>query len=223
MTISPKAVLVFLSSFAGAFFVIFLILVLSHSGLAPLTADPLVVFNVDAEVSIPTWYAQILLFVASGLLFLIAKLAKEHRKYWYILAGIVLFVSIDEGASIHELLIVPVRELLQISQGPLYYTWVIIYGIALAVVGLFFVRFFACLPAKTRWLFAFAMGLFLMGALGMEMVGGLVVSTHMPELLYAVVVGTEELLEMLGVATFIYALLEYAARYKSLPKVVIAK
>ena len=210
MTISPKAVLTSLSSIAGAFFVIFIILAISQAGLESLTKDPLVVFNVDAEVSIPTWYAQSLFLLATGLLFIIGKIVNEDKKYWYGLAALMLFVSIDEGSSIHELFITPIRELLNISEGPLYYAWVIVYGLVFACISLFFVRFFMRLPRKTRILFAASLALFLAGALGMEMIGGFVISQgYTVDWRYATAVGIEELLEMLGVTIFIYALLQY--------------
>jgi len=216
MTISPKAVLIFLSSFAGVFFVIFMLVALMQTNLDVLAADPLKVLNVDAEASIPTWYAQSLLLVAAALVFVIAKTATKDKRYWYVLAGIMLFISIDEGASIHELLIAPMRELLTISSGPLYYAWVIVYGLIFGCVGLFFVRFFVRLPRRTRLLFAAALAIFLTGALAMEMVGGLVISQpNAPWQLYAVIVGVEELLEMFGVALFVYALLDYIAHSKS--------
>lgn len=211
MTIAARTVLIFLSSLAGVFFVIFMAMVLTQANLDALSIDPWKVLNVDAEASIPTWYAQSLLLVAAGLIFVIAKTTTKDKKYWYTLAGIMLFVSIDEGASIHELLIAPTRELLSISSGPLYYAWVVIYGLLFACIGLFFVRFFMRLPHRTRLLFAVALVTFLAGALGMEVIGGFVISQlDGPWQLYAVVVGIEELLEMLGVALFIYALLQYA-------------
>jgi len=222
MTTSPKIVLIFLSSFAGAFFVVFMIVALMQTNLDALAADPLKVLNVDAEASIPTWYAQSLLLVAAALVFVIAKAAVKDKKYWYVLAAIMLFISIDEGASIHELLITPMRELLNISSGPLYYAWVIVYGLLFVCVGLFFVRFFMRLPRRTRVLFAAALAMFLAGALGMEMIGGFVISqAHMSWQSYTVIVGVEELLEMLGVALFIYALLDYMARSKNIPKVKV--
>jgi len=212
MVVSPKAVLVFLSSIAGAFFVIFTILAIGQTDFESLTKDPLVVLNVDAEVSIPTWYAQSLFLLATGLLFIIGKTVKKDKKYWYGLAVIMLFMSIDEGSSIHELLIAPMRELLNISEGPFYYAWVIVYGLVFACIGLLFVRFFMRLPRKMRVLFVTSLALFLVGALGMEMVGGLVISQgYTADWRYATIVGIEELLEMLGATIFIYALLQYIA------------
>ena len=220
MTVSPKTVLIFLSSLAGVFFGIFMIVALTQANLDAISADPWKVLNIDAEASIPTWYAQSLLLVAAALIFVVAKAAMKDKKYWYVLAGMMLFISIDEGASIHELLITPMRELLNISSGPLYYAWVIVYGLLFVCVGLFFIRFFMRLPRRTRVLFTAALATFLAGALGMEMIGGFVISQAlMPWQLYVVIVGVEELLEMLGVALFIYTLLDYIARSKSIPRI----
>lgn len=214
MTIVPKTVLIFLSSIAGAFFVIFMFIACLQADLDALQANGvLMLWNVDAEVSIPTWFAQSLLIVAAGLLFLIAKSTRRDKPYWYILAGVMIFMSIDEGASIHELLITPMRGLLNIETGPLYYTWVVVYGLGLGVAGLFFLRFYARLGRKTRWLLAVALAAFLAGALGIEMLGGWIISqADLTWQFYAAVVGVEELFEMLGASLLIYTLLDFMSR-----------
>lgn len=225
MIISPKIALCFLSSVAGAFFIVFILLALSQTSLDAMHANGLLaLWSVDAEVSIPTWYGQSILLVAAGLLFLIAKTVRRDKRYWYILAVVVLFASIDEGASVHELLIVPLRELLSISAGPLYYTWVIVYGLGLLAAMLFFLRFFGRLLRKTRLLLIAALTVFLAGALGMEMIGGWIISQ--PDIdwqYYALSVGLEELLEMLGVAILIYALLDYLSTHSRQVSVVVQK
>lgn len=215
MTIVPKTVLIFLSSISGAFFVIFMFIVCSQAELDSLHSNGvLMLWNVDAEVSIPTWFAQSLLIVAAGLLFLIAKSTRRDRLYWYILVGVMIFLSIDEGASIHELLITPMRGLLNIEMGPLYYTWVVVYGLGLGVAGLFFVRFYVRLGRKTRWLLAVSLAVFLVGALGMEMVGAWIISqADVVWRFYAAAVGVEELFEMLGAALLIYTLFDYMSHH----------
>lgn len=224
MTVSPKTVLIFLSSIAWVFFGVFMIVALTQSNLDAISADPWKVLNVDAEASVPTWYAQSLLLITAGLIFMIAKTVIQDKKYWYGLAGIMMFISIDEGASIHELLITPMRELLTINSGPLYYAWVIMYGLLFACIGLLFVRFFMRLLRRMRLLFAAALAIFLTGALGMEMIGGLVISQgDMPWQVYVMIVGIEELLEMLGVTMLLYALLEHVRHSGGLLKIRVER
>lgn len=92
-------------------------------------------FRFSNEANVPTLYSSFALLFSSILLTIIAI---AHRKngsaylWWLGLAMIFLFLSIDEIASIHELLGKPVRESLGTS-GLLFYAWLIPYGIALIV------------------------------------------------------------------------------------------
>ncbi len=119
-------------------------------------------------------------------------------------------MAIDEDASLHELLIEPVRDLLPVA-GPLYFAWVIPYGLAVLAIGVLYLRFVWSLTVRTRGLFIGAGSLYLAGALGFESVGGWYFSRHgdIEDLPYSLLVATEEFLEMSGVILFIYALLDY--------------
>lgn len=174
-------------------------------GLVPL-------FDFGAEKNIPTLYSSLALLVSSTLLFLIAL---SHRRngasyrYWFGLAFIFLFLSIDETATLHERLIKPVRALLNTS-GLLYFAWVIPYGAVLIVFILTYSRFLMRLPAKTRILFCIAGTTFVTGAIGFELLGGRHYEIHgKSNTAYALFQTAEEFLEMLGVVIFIYSLLNY--------------
>jgi hypothetical protein len=122
-------------------------------------------------------------------------------------------MAIDEAASLHELLIEPMRGLLgQQARGIFFFAWVIP-GIAVAMIfGLSYLKFLLHLPTKTRWRFVIAATLYLGGALGMELIGGRYADSHgMENLAYSMTATVEESLEMAGVIVFIYALLNYIA------------
>ncbi|MBI3355412.1 MAG: hypothetical protein HY038_01315 [Nitrospirae bacterium] len=174
-------------------------------------------FFVDAEGNIPSYFSASLLLLAALFLALIAALKKAaqaaYRFQWTLLSFTFLFMAIDEAASIHELLIVPMRSLLgHQARGLFWFAWVIP-GIALTLAfGLCYLRFLLHLPAKTRLRFVIAATLYLGGAIGMELVGGRYAYLHgMETLAYSMVVTVEESLEMTGVIMFIYALLNYLA------------
>ena len=100
-------------------------------------------FDFDYECNIPTLYSSIALIISSALLFLIALNCKKKKSSyipWLGLSLIFLFLSIDEINSIHEKLTVPFREMLGAS-GFLYFTWVIPYGLALAVFIIVYSKF----------------------------------------------------------------------------------
>ncbi|MEA5450050.1 hypothetical protein VB780_15825 [Leptolyngbya sp. CCNP1308] len=174
-------------------------------------------FSLDEELNIPAWYSSFMLLSASLLLAVITSIKKTDKyfSYWKSLSLIFLFLSLDEAFSFHEILIIPaLREAFNLL--PIFFhTWVI-FGIpAVVFFGFKYLRFFLDLPRQTRYLFLLATALYLGGALGMEMVSGLLrvyfgqfgVSTTI-----AIVI--EELLEMAGTATFIYALLIYLGSLK---------
>ncbi|PSN13746.1 hypothetical protein C7293_14680 [filamentous cyanobacterium CCT1] len=180
-------------------------------------------FSLDEELNIPAWYSSFMLLAASALLAVITatKRADRYFSYWKNLSLIFLFLSLDEAFSFHEILIIPaLRETFNFL--PIFFhTWVV-FGIPVVIfLGFKYLRFFLNLPGRTRSLFLLAAALYVFGALGMEMVNGLLrvyfgqfaVSTTAAIVL-------EELLEMAGTATFIYALLVYLS---SLKKVVNLK
>jgi hypothetical protein len=87
-------------------------------------------------------------------------------------------------------------------------------AIFVVVFLLVFWRFIANLPAKTRRLFMIAGIIYVSGALGIEMIGGYYADYYQHNnIIYAFITTIEEVLEMLGVAVFIYGLLSYISGY----------
>jgi hypothetical protein len=175
-------------------------------GLVPL-------FDVDTEGNIPSTYSSLSLLFCSALLSIITsekrKNGDPYTRYWLALAVIFLFLSIDEAATIHEHLNRPVRTFLKTS-GALYNAWIIPYGIFLAILGLLYLKFLKGLPKRTRWLFVVACAVFVTGALGLDVFSGsLNEAGRRGSLSFAVVNSAQELLEMVGVVVFIYALTSY--------------
>ena len=169
-------------------------------------------FNFDTEKNIPTLYSSIALLFASILLLLIAFKRKNIKlSYipWFVLAFIFLFLSIDEISSIHERLIIPVRETFGTS-GYLYYAWVIPYTLALVVFIIAYSKFLLELPKRIMIFFIMSGAIFVLGAIGFELLGGRHADLYgTNNAIYSVITTCEELLEMLGIAIFIYTLLTY--------------
>lgn len=169
-------------------------------------------FNFDTEKNIPTLYSSVSLLFSSSLLLLIStyhKRQKEPYLLWLGLALIFLFLSIDEFATLHENLIGPVRETLNTS-GALYFAWVIPYSALLVIFLAFYFRFLLNLPKKSMILFLLSGTIYISGAIGFELIGGLRAESHgLNNLVYSLITTAEELLEMLGIALFIYSLLVY--------------
>jgi len=174
-------------------------------GLVPL-------FNFTLENNIPTLYSSVALIMSSFLLAVIAiGHIRQNEPYiaWFGLSIIFLFLSVDETASIHEKLIDPVRDSLDLS-GLLYYSWVIPYDIALIALVVLYTRFLLRLGKNIRILFIVSGAIFITGAIGLELLGGLQHDLHgVYNIKYQLISTCEELFEMLGVMIFIYALLSY--------------
>lgn len=184
------------------------------SGHFPGLAD---LFYLDAEKNIPTIFSVFLLFFAAVLLTVITIFKKKNDPdvtKWAILAFGFLYMTVDEGMSIHEKLRIPMHRFFgDVFPSIFHFVWVIPGIAVICVLTLFFAKFLRRLPAKTRSEFVIAATLFIGGAIGMEMVGGWYAHSHgLKNLTYSIIIVTlEESLEMAGVIVFIYALLEYIA------------
>ncbi len=183
-------------------------------GLLPIIEQ---LFHVDLEQNISTLFSVTLLLCSGALLVLIALLKRHSQdpdvSKWIILAGGFFYLATDEGWSLHERLIDPVRGLLGHGElGIFYFAWIIPAMAGVALLGLVFLGFLSRLPSSTRWSFMIAGSLYLGGAIGIEMLGGRQAELHSFEnLTYQLFVHLEESLEMAGIILFIHALLRYLA------------
>lgn len=170
-------------------------------------------FCLDEELNVPTWYSSFGLVLAAGIVAWIAAAKRvqrdRFRRHWTALALLFLLFSLDETASLHERSIEPLRRILGVG-GLLRYAWVVPGMVLVLVVGLCYLRFLWHLPARSRRLFLLSGAVFVGGAIGMEMIGGLEFERFgVANLAYAMTTTVEETLEMAGVVLFIYALLDY--------------
>jgi hypothetical protein len=170
-------------------------------------------FNLMEEANVPTWFSSVLLLICATWLWLIARLTKlrgeRFARHWLALAAIFLLMSLDETAQVHDLVSDQLHDRLH-THGVLYYAWVIPAGAFLALIGLAYVRFLFALPRRTAVLFVLAGGIYVGGALGMEMVAAVYDESHGYEnAITAAMANVEESMEMLGLVVFGYALLSY--------------
>jgi hypothetical protein len=175
-------------------------------------------FDFDNEANIPTAYSALQLFVATTILAVICiskRSVGENYFYWLALTLIFALLTYDELFQVHEVFILPLREKFSLS-GLLYFAWVIPYGIAAVILAIAFLRFIFGLPRKTSRLIILSGATYLSGALGFEMLGGFAASSFGESSgIYALAATIEELLEMVGIALFIYSLLSYMSTYMS--------
>ncbi len=177
-------------------------------------ADWTRMINMDREMNLPTWYEAALMSASGALLGIIAQRKQELQDRfsgdWRLLSRIFYLLAIDEVVGIHELFILP--DLADELQLPwfLHSTWVIP---GIIVVGLFirrFWRFGKHLNRSARRWFIGSLGLFVIGVIGLEMVGSAYAQwQHQQSLGYAMIATLEEVIEICGMIAFIYALLNY--------------
>jgi hypothetical protein len=170
-------------------------------------------FDLDEENNIPTYYQIVTLLFCSFLLMLIS-LAKRasgdrYRLHWRMQALMFLFLSIDEEASFHESIIGITRSAFNLD-GFFHFAWVLPAIVVVFIVAISYLPFLLSLPFRTRLLFVISGAFYVGGAVGMEMVGGRLLKLYgQQSLQYAAGTIVEEILEMIGVLIFIYALLSY--------------
>jgi hypothetical protein len=168
-------------------------------------------FFLDKENNIPTWFSSALLLAAAGLAFFLGRfepdVARSHRLRWYGLGVVLAIMSLDEMASLHETFTSMIRNALGLG-GMLYFAWVVPGMLFVAAFGLSYLRFLFTLPRQVRVLLIAAGVVYLSGAVGMELVGGVYADGGNQDTLgYGLVTTVEELLEMVGLSLLTYTLL----------------
>lgn len=171
--------------------------------------------SLDTENSLPAWFSSILLFFNAAALTLVALCARAKNDrdaiYWIILAWAFLFLSADEVASLHERTTEPFRYALNTS-GLFFFAWVVPYGIGVLALALFYARFLLRLPRVTLVWFCAAGLMYLGGAIGMDMLGGVYAEKHGADhAVYVVSMIIEESLEIAGLSVFFIALRRHLA------------
>jgi hypothetical protein len=176
-------------------------------------------FNVDQERNIPTFFSVLILLYATWLLYSISVVKTsrndKYRFHWWLLTILFFLVAADEFMATHELISETLRDKYHLS-GLLYYAWVIPFFLFVIAIFVFYNGFlFRHLPVKTRNLMIFSGIVYVSGSLGMEMIGGYFYQQEGSEnMINAFLTTAEEGMEMIGVATFTYALNLYKEEFK---------
>jgi hypothetical protein len=167
--------------------------------------------NMDDEISVPTWWQQSLNLAGAVVCFLVAGIRRRAGEgdvgRWRILGAIFVYLSLDEGTQLHEGLIDPMQRMFDIDSGPLLFAWVIPGMLALLAFAAFYLRFWLALPSRPRLFVGLGGAVFVGGALGIEMLGGIYRTTEEAGEGYALFTGFEEAFEMVGASLFVYGVL----------------
>jgi hypothetical protein len=171
--------------------------------------------DVDREMSVPSLFSVQLLFALALILAVITaykyKSRDRYRLQWGILALGFLFMALDEGASIHEMIVTPLRGLLG-GNLPDFLTFVwVLPGMAIVLLlAIYYLKFFLSLSKRMKKGIVISGGVYLCGLLGMELIGGIILGIFsIQSLIYNIGVTIEESLEMAGLVLAIYTFLDY--------------
>lgn len=169
-------------------------------------------FNINREANITTWFSSALLLGVAALLLAITlrhRRAKAPYRAWAALTLIFAYISMDETGTIHEKLTPILQEQFNLT-GHLYFGWILV-GIAAVLVGsVVFLPFVWHLSRQSRKGFIIAGLLYVGGAVIVESISANIwYQAGGTSLRFSAVGTVEEWLEMLGVITLAYTLLEY--------------
>lgn len=176
-------------------------------------------FNFHSENNFPAFISALFLMLA-GVLSLIMGYSKgsgENRfnKKWKVLGYLFFFLACDEAIQIHEVISRGIRSNFG-EQLPdfLHYAWVIPYALLVTGAVSYFFKFVWNLSGRIRNLILLAGSVYVLGALGLEVVESYVFSqVGVDNLWYRFLVTAEESMEMLGVTLMCYALVDHLASH----------
>lgn len=157
----------------------------------------------DSETSVPTWLSTMLMATSAALCWVESRVTDASQRRRWALLGLGFFVlSIDEVTGFHESASAPLRALH--LQGALFYGWVLPAIVLVTVAAIYFYPLLPTIPREVRVRILLAGGLFVAGAVGLEMVGGVLVGRGMrggwPYFLLSTV---EEMVEITSVFLFV--------------------
>jgi len=180
-------------------------------------ADVLKRFDLGHEPSIPAFYSAIVMLAAAAVLWFLGVYdphgGRHRRVAWRALSIVMVALAIDEVAMFHEMG-TAAMERLGINS-PFHFSWVVPGGIFTCLIVICFSRLLFSLGRRTRALIVGSGVLFISGAIGMEIIAGLIFeaaeSEHeaLSSTAHVLLQAVEEGLEMLGMALFLCTLLDY--------------
>ena len=170
-------------------------------------------FDMGEEANFPTYISTLNLLFAGVLCGIIAfcqlKLKKNTNSQWVGLSAGLVLMSMDEAAQIHESVIGAILEnYIDRGTGIFYYVWYLVYIPIVVIVGFLYIPFIKRLPLRYSSRFCLAALIFLVGAIGLEMLESVLAEAEAFAYI-AISILFEETFEMLSIVILIHTLLLY--------------
>ena len=169
------------------------------------------VFDLDAEATLPAWFQSAMMLAIGALLWKIGSSGgpdNRFSRHWKFLAGVFVYLSADESASLHETLGFWISEHFGWESSLGVYVWLIPALTLLVGLGIASWKFLRHLPPRIRRTMVIAAFVYVAGAAGMEIVEALL-DRLSGSFSFSMMTVVEETLEMAGLVLFIHALLSY--------------
>lgn len=218
--VSPRSLMRCLTWVVVAIVAVHLVLMVLRFGFGHDTVFGLVrLFDLDRESNVPTWVTCILLVLVAALLGLtgahLARAGDRWARHWTALGWIFALMSLDEMAGIHERVGKMLAGVIHVEHW-IRFVWPIPAVVLLIVLFLVYRPWFAALDRATRRGILGAAAVYLLGALGVEVVGGAYWARGGPrtlDVIYASITTVEETLEMAGLLLFVRVFLGHVAAH----------
>jgi hypothetical protein len=184
-----------------------------------LTRGYYLVFDPRGDLSLHDWFSTVALLACAAISALIALITRARRGpyllHWIVLSLILLLLSADEAAALHE----RASDALRNPEGgnPWLEPWVGPAAALIVVYGFVYLRFVLDLPPRVRRVLVSGVVVLIAGAVGFE-----VLESHLASnvgvaantLGYALVETAEQFLEMLGVVILVYGLMLHLSAFE---------
>ena len=167
-------------------------------------------FDLNGEGNVAAWFASFLLLSCALLTLALAshyrgmRAPLAHR--WVGLSAIFGLMAIDETAQLHDMLTGPLRRGLEIDFGIFYFAWLLPAVGFLAVCAWYFAPVALSLPGAIYRRLILAFGVYLGGAIVVEMISGFAVESGRQSTPYLLVLTIEETCEIVGLLLVVGAL-----------------
>ena len=170
--------------------------------------------DLDDEISVPTWFSNILMFSVGVSALFAAYLHRERvkRRLWTFIGLLGIILSLDEAASTHEFALQSLHNLFYLNSPPeigrnawwIIAPFILIVGIIMAWLT------YKHLPRRTFLLFLAGGMTFMVGAVLVDIIAAVVpTSLYMRQ---GVLVAIEEGCELLGGTIILYTVVDYIER-----------
>ena len=165
-------------------------------------------FSLSAENSAARIFSGGLFFICSILLYIIWKQMKQKNQIhiiWLLIAGLFLFLALEDLLMIYDIIIRPVRKMYDIS----FKAWVISVGILLIIMAFMFFPVWRNLEDSVKKWLSISAITYLCGSIVFELMGHarLYQTEGSKDIIYDIFDIVEESLEFAGLIIFIYSLL----------------